>query len=366
MASEIELKAMRKALKLACRSRGNTFPNPMVGAVILGPEGIEVGDGFHRKCGTPHAEAVALSSAGNDARGATMVVTLEPCCHQGRTGPCTEQIIEAGISRVVVAMEDPDPRVSGSGAEQLREAGIEVEVGPLAEEARKLNRVYIHFLKTGRSWVTLKMAQSLDGRTAAADGSSRWITCEDSRKLVHARRASVGAVMTGAGTVREDDPELTVRLAPLPPSGQPVRIVVTSTGDLGKSEKLINAPGRTVVALPEGVRTENKRVDIWEFPPVQNDSGFQLLSLLERTAAEGIGEILCEAGPRLSTELLSRELVDSVMIFTAPVLLGGEGRPAFETLGVDSIDDVIRLRNVSFTLSGTDFLTEGDIVHRTD
>lgn len=301
-----------------------------------------------------------------------MVVTLEPCCHRGRTGPCTDEIIRAGILRVVIAMIDPDPRVNGEGIRKLEAAGIEVETGLFSDEARTLNKVYFHYLDTSRSWVTLKIALSLDGRTAAADGSSKWISCEASRRLVHRKRSSVQAIMTGAGTVRDDDPELTVRLADIPPGGQPVRIVVSSTGDFGDSRNIFKAPGKTIIAVPEGVSarlTEFSRmsgVEIWEFPPDSSTPGFNLVPLFERTAAAGIGEILCEAGSGLSTQLLKDRLVKSVSIFTAPVILGGEGRQAFEQLGIDTIKNAVRLKNVSSHRSGSDFLTEGEVVYRSD
>ena len=372
MASAAETRAMKKALKLALSGRGNTFPNPMVGAVILDTGENQVGEGFHLKYGAPHAEVAAISSAGEASSAGTMVVTLEPCCHYGKTGPCTEQIIKAGISRVVIAMTDPDPRVNGEGIKQLEAAGIDVETGVLSEEARTLNRVYIHYLETSTSWIILKMALSLDGRTASADGSSKWISSDASRRLVHKKRASVQAVMTGAGTVRDDDPELTVRLADVPPGGQPVRIVVSSTGDFGNSRKIFNAPGKVIIAVPEGIKdrlNEFKRmpeVEILEFPRDSSNPGFNLSLLLRRTATEGLGEILCEAGSTLSTYLLKNRLVKSVSIFTSPMILGGEGKPAFERLGIGNIKDAIRLKNVSFRRSGSDFLTEGSVVYRTD
>ena len=372
MVSKAEIRAMKKALKLAACGRGSTFPNPMVGAVILDRDGNHAGDGFHRKCGAPHAEVIALASAGDAASGGTMVVTLEPCCHHGRTGPCTDEIIRAGISRIIIAMTDPDPRMSGRGIQQLESAGIEVDTGLLSGKARELNRVYSHYIETSRSWITLKTALSLDGRTAAVDGSSRWISCEKSRRLVHRMRTSAGAVLTGAGTVRKDDPELTVRLADTPPGSQPVRIVVSSTGDFGDSWKIFRSPGRVIIAVPKGVATRLTEytgipgVEVWEFPTDSRIQGINLTSLFERTAAEGIGSILCEAGSDLSTRLLKDELVDSVSIFTAPVILGGEGRPAFEQLGIGSIENAVRLENVSSRRSGTDFLTEGCVVYRTD
>ncbi|MCD4700639.1 MAG: bifunctional diaminohydroxyphosphoribosylaminopyrimidine deaminase/5-amino-6-(5-phosphoribosylamino)uracil reductase RibD [Candidatus Aegiribacteria sp.] len=372
MVSKNETRAMTKALKVAAYGRGSTFPNPMVGAVILDRDGNHVGDGFHRKCGAPHAEVIAIASAGEAASGGTMVVTLEPCCHHGRTGPCTDEIIRAGISRIVIAMTDPDPRVSGRGIKQLESAGIEVETGLLSGKAHELNRVYCHYLETSRSWITLKIALSLDGRTAAADGSSRWISCDKSRRRVQSMRASAAAVLTGAGTVRKDDPELTVRLNDAPSLRQPVRIVVSSTGDFGESWRIFRNPGRVIVAVPEGVAAQLAEytgipgVEVWEFPANSGIQGINLTSLFERTAADGIGSILCEAGSDLSTRLLKDELVDSVSIFTAPVILGGEGKPALQRLGIDSIENAIRLENVSSRRSGCDFITEGRVVYRAD
>ena len=372
MVSKAETRAMKKALKLAIHGSGITFPNPMVGAVILDRDGNHAGDGFHRKCGAPHAEVIAIASAGDAASGGTMIVTLEPCCHHGRTGPCTDEIIRAGISRVVIAMTDPDPRVSGGGIKLLESAGIEVETGLLSEKARELNRVYLHYLETARSWVTLKIALSLDGRTAAADGSSRWISCDRSRTRVQKMRASAGAVMTGAGTVRADDPELTVRLPGILPGRQPVRIVVSSTGDFGESWKIFRSQGRVIIAVPEGVGarlteyTDIPGVEVWEFPADPRTRRIDLTLLFERTALEGISEVLCEAGSDLSTRLLKDKLVNSVSIFTAPVILGDGGRPAFELLGINSIGNAIRLEKVSSRRSGADFLTEGCIVYRTD
>lgn len=371
MASEAEVLAMSKALGLASKGRGGAFPNPMVGAVVLDASGQEAGDGFHRKCGEPHAEAVALAAAGDRARGGTMVVTLEPCCHQGRTGPCTEKMIRAGISRVVVAMEDPDPRVQGGGVGALMNAGIDVETGLLEEKASKLNRVYLHYMRTGRSWVTLKLAVSLDGRVAAADGGSRWISCEESRKAVHRKRASVGAVMTGAGTVRSDDPRLTARDVPVPLSEQPARIVVTGSGDLGDAERFLSAPGRVIIAMPpgsvsplEGLRGR-RDMEIWELPE-NGRGGVDLRELLARTASRGIGEVLCESGPGLAADLFREGLVDSVMFFTAPILMGDGGVPAIGDIGVQSMDDAMRLRGVRRRRVGTDQLTEGEIVHGSD
>lgn len=372
MASLPEIQAMKRALELAFLGRKTVFPNPMVGAVILDSSGNIAGEGFHKKCGEPHAEIAALSEAGSEASSGTIVVSLEPCCHYGRTGPCTEAIIRAGIRKVVIAMYDPHPNVSGKGVKRLEAAGIEVETGVLLNEAELLNRVYLHYLRTSRSWVTLKMALSIDGRTAAKDGSSRWLSCEESRKQVHRMRSSVQAVMTGAGTVRDDDPRLTSRWADDPGGEQPVRIVVSATGDLGNSRKIFEKPGRVIIAVPESISGNLQKfqrefgADIWEFPADSSGYGFNLALLLDRTASEGFGEILCECGRGLSTMLLRKRLVNTLSVFTTPLILGGEGLPAFEKLGIDSMLDSIKLENVRSSLSGTDTHLEGEVVYRTD
>ncbi len=372
MYSGTETRAMKTALTLAACGRGRTFPNPMVGAVILDRDGRSAGEGFHRECGAPHAEVIAIAAAGSASSGGTMVVTLEPCCHHGRTGPCTDAIIRAGISRVVIAMKDPDPRMSGSGIKKLESAGIQVETGLLADQAQELNRVYLHYADTSRSWINLKIALSLDGRTAASDGSSRWISCDHSRRHVHEMRAAADAVLTGAGTVRVDDPELTVRIDGIPSERQPVRIVISSTGNFGNSRKIFENPGRIIIAVPEEAAERlieyagMSEVEIWEFPMDSDNQGVNLASLLKKTASRGIGEILCEGGGTLSTRLLRDKLVNSISIFTAPVILGGEGKPALLNLGIDSIEDAIRLENISSRMSGTDFLTEGCVVYRSD
>lgn len=367
-----EIQAMKRALELALRGRSAVFPNPMVGAVVLDGSGNNIGEGFHEKCGAPHAEIIALSAAGEAASEGTLVVTLEPCCHHGRTGPCTDAIIKAGINKVVLAMLDPHPLICGKGVRQLESSGIEVETGVLSIDAEILNRVYMHYLKTSRSWVTLKLALSMDGRTSAEDGSSKWLSCEASRKKVHRMRASVQAVMTGAGTIRDDNPELTARFTDHPSDKQPARIVVSSTGDIGDSRKIFRNPGRVIIAVPETVSDDLREyekeygVEIWEFPSDPGERGFDLTLLLERTAEEGFGEILCECGRELATGLLRKQLVNTVSIFTTPLILGGEGRPAFDVLGIKSMTDAIRLTNVISSLSGTDTHMEGEVVYGVD
>src|SRR4051812_11209153 len=226
--SETDVQWMRRALRLATRARGKTAPNPMVGAVLV-REGQVIGEGYHHRAGGPHAEVLALRQAGPAARDATCYVTLEPCCYHGRTPPCTDALIEAGVARVVAAMQDPFPRVAGGGAAALRGAGIRVDVGLLEVEARRLNEAYLKYVTQGLPFVTLKMAMTLDGKIATARGDSRWVTGEAARRAVHRWRAEVSAVMVGIGTVLADDPQLTARL---PGARNPTRVLVDARAEL--------------------------------------------------------------------------------------------------------------------------------------
>ncbi len=347
---------MAVAMAEAGKGGKRVFPNPLVGAVILNSQGIVLSSGFHGFCGAPHAEREALGRI-DSADGCTMVVTLEPCCHHGRTPPCTEAIIQAGIVRVVVAMKDPDPRMSGKGVRILRENGIEVETGLMESEAEELNSLYLHHLRTGRSFLHLKMAGTLDGRSAAADGSSRWITGPESRRRVHLYRKNAHAVLVGAGTAEKDDPSLTVRSVDCPNDQQPVRIILTDR-ELSQSLKVFRDGGRTVVASPFHIKVPDF-VELW--PDIHS-----LDELLIKTAAEGLGMVFCEGGGTLAASLVKAELVDRLSIFTAPALLGGSGLPLIGNTGSASIDDMIRLKNVTVERTGSDILTEGTIVHRAD
>jgi len=370
MASPLELDAMKKVLEIARKGQRSTFPNPMVGAIVFDGNNSEIGSGYHTKCGFPHAEIEALRKAGSGARGGTLVVTLEPCCHSGRTGPCTSAIIEAGISRVVIAMKDPDLRVSGKGIKQLTNAGIEVELGLLRVEAEELNSLYLHYLKTDRSRLRLKTAVSLDGRIAASDGTSRWITGDSARRQVHHIRACSSAILTGGGTIRKDDPQLTVRHEGMDAELQPARIIITCTGDLDLPRKVFETQGRIIIAVLKTL-SERKKAELkeggavlWEFQ-AESDR-INLKQLLKKTAVEGYGEILCECGSTLASELLKAELIDRMSIFTAPVLLGSEGIPAFGDIGVTTISDGVRLTEVNHRICGNDILTEGEVVYGSD
>jgi diaminohydroxyphosphoribosylaminopyrimidine deaminase/5-amino-6-(5-phosphoribosylamino)uracil reductase len=365
MFTAAEERGMRRALDLAALGGRKAFPNPLVGAVVIGGNSI-IAEGFHACCGAPHAEVIALESAGNGAGKATLVVSLEPCCHTGRTGPCVREIISSGITRVVAAMQDPDPRVSGKGFAALRAAGIDVETGLMEAEARSLNRAYLHYRETGRSLLRLKMAVTLDGMVAASDGSSRWITGEQARARVREMRAASSAILVGAGTVRADDPSL-MPGPDRPEGGFPSRMVVSRTGHLDTGARIFDGTAPLIIVLPYGAcpgSAETLRragAEIWEIP--SSSGGVDLRLLLETAASRGLGGILCEGGAGLATSLIREELVDEVAIFVAPALLGGEGLRLTGELDIGTISQAIRLTGVEFTPVGEDVLVEGRIVH---
>lgn len=333
-----ETAAMRRALELAADPAVPLGPNPRVGSVLLADDGSVVAEGFHRGAGTPHAEADALSRAGDAARGTTAVVTLEPCNHTGRTGPCAQALIRAGVRRVVFAQSDPNPLASG-GAETLRAAGIEVEHGLLETEARALNRAWLHGVAAGRPLVTWKFAGSLDGRSAAADGSSQWITSAAARRDTHRLRAEADVMLVGTGTVLADDPRLTVR------------------GDDG--EALARQPLRVVMgqrAVPAGARVLDDAAETLLLR--SRDPREALAELFER----GRRHVFLEGGPTLAAAFLRAGVVDEIVAYVAPVLLGA-GRNAVGDLGIAGIDAALRPTvtdarlidgepaNVRFTLS---------------
>ncbi|MBO3085577.1 bifunctional diaminohydroxyphosphoribosylaminopyrimidine deaminase/5-amino-6-(5-phosphoribosylamino)uracil reductase RibD [Cellulomonas sp. zg-ZUI188] len=324
---------MRHALEIARRGPA-TGPNPRVGCVLLGPDGVVLAEGWHRGAGTPHAEVAALSDAaqrGASVRGATAVVTLEPCNHTGRTGPCSEALLAAGISRVVLSVPDPNP-VAAGGAERLRAAGVDVETGLLADEGRELLGAWLPSVERGRPFVTLKLATSLDGRVAAADGTSRWITSEVARQHAHGLRGEVDAIVVGTGTALVDDPSLTARNAAGELRGhQPLRVVVGHR-DLPAAARL-HGPGGELVQ----VRT--------------HDPADVLATLAQRD----VRHVLVEGGPTLAAAFLTAGLVDEVHAYVAPVLLGS-GRSALADLGITTIADALRLTTRSVRPLGPDVL----------
>jgi len=317
MASPMEVAAMRRALAFAARGPAGG-PNPRVGCVVLDRTGALAGEGWHRGAGTPHAEVDALRAAGDAACGGTAIVTLEPCSHTGRTGPCSQALLDAGIARVVVAAADPNPDAAG-GAALLRAAGVDVEEGVLADEAAAVNRRWFVAVRRGRPFVTWKFASTLDGRSAAADGTSRWITGAASRADVHARRAEAGAVVVGTGTVASDDPHLTVRGADGAPTGpQPLRVVV------GLSEVRAGARVLDDAAPTVHLRTRDPS------------------EVLRTLHAREVRHVWLEGGPRLAAAFLVAGCVDEVLAYLAPAFLGA-GASAVADLGIASIADIVRL-----------------------
>ncbi len=318
---------MARALELARRGLWTTDPNPRVGCVLAQGERV-VGEGWHERAGEPHAEVVALAAAGAAARGATAYVTLEPCCHHGRTPPCTEALIAAGIGRVVYAMRDPNPRVDGGGAARLAAQGIAVEGGVLEREARELNPGFISRMTRGRPWVTVKLAASLDGGTALPGGESRWITGEAARADVQRLRAQSSAVMTGSGTVLTDDPRLDVRLPGV--LRQPLRVVLDSRLRTPPTARVLAPPGQALILCTQAdaARASELRAAGAEVATVAGaQGGVDLEAALTLLASRGVNELLVECGAGLAGALLAAGLVDELLLYLAPTLLGRGARP---------------------------------------
>ncbi len=313
---------MARALRLAERGLNTTTPNPRVGCVLV-RSGKVVGEGWHEKAGEPHAEANALRHAGEAARGATAYVTLEPCSHFGRTPPCADALIAAGVARVVVAIEDPNPQVAGEGMAKLRAAGIDTAVGLMATDATELNIGFVSRMKRGRPWLRLKVAASLDGKTALNNGRSQWITGPEARRDAHAWRARSCAVLTGFGTVRDDDPRLTVRDVPC--TRQPLRVVVDSRLETPPAAKVLTGGQTLMFAVRPG---EMPGAEVVVMP---NAAGkVDLSAMLAELGRRGINEVLVEAGVKLNGSLLAAGLVDELLIYQAPILIGDKARGMFD------------------------------------
>lgn len=347
---------MARAVELARRGLYTTDPNPRVGCVLV-RAGDVVGEGWHCYAGGPHAEAAALEQAGARARGATAYVTLEPCSHHGRTPPCAQGLIEAGVSRVVAAMSDPDPRVAGRGLETLRAAGVGVECGLLEAEAEALNPGFVSRHRRGRPLVRCKLAMTLDGRTAAASGESRWITGGEARRDVQRLRARSSAVMVGAGTVLSDDPALTVRPDSFDPGEmspatdaheitQPLRVILDSRLRIPLDARLLRQPGRVLIATTadDSDKAEGLRAAGAEVIALPDARGrVDTAALLAHLAGLQVNEVLLEAGAVLSGAMLEAGLVDELVIYAAPTLLGDRARGLFTLPGVSALDQAIRL-----------------------
>lgn len=346
---------MAHALRLAQRGLYTTDPNPRVGCVIVG-DGAVVGEGWHRKAGEPHAERLALAAAGERARGATAYVTLEPCAHHGRTPPCADALIEAGVARVVVAMVDPNPLVAGQGLAKLRDAGIESSNGLLAADAEALNPGFLQRMRHGRPYVRCKLAMSLDGRTAMSNGESKWITGEAARRDVQRLRARSSAIVTGIDTVLHDDPSMNVRIAvdELPGVGdaqylrQPLRVVLDTRLRLPPRARLLKLPGETLVVCGEAASTEAAEeleqlgAGIVRLP--QLGGRIDLAKLLSSLAEREINEVLIESGPTLAGAALQAGLVDELIVYQAPHLMGDAARALVALPGLDSMAQRLPLR----------------------
>ncbi len=360
-----DLAWMRVALDLASRAEGRTSPNPMVGAVLV-RDGRLVGQGWHERAGAPHAETVALAAAGGAARGATLYCTLEPCTHTGRTPPCAPALVAAGIARAFVALEDPDPRVSGRGVATLREVGIPVEVGVLAGEASRRNEAYLHRVRAGRAFVALKAAITLDGRLGADGGRSRWITGPEARARAHQLRDRHDAVLVGRGTLEQDDPELTVRLPG--PVRDPAAVVLDSNLAAPADRALwrrAEAGAAVWVATREDApadrarRLEDRGVRVLRLPPGPGGRP-DLPALLRALADLGCNAVLAEGGQAVHTALLAGGLAGRAWIFVAPRILGGVAGPRLAgDLGIRSPEGAIALRETEVEILGEDILVTG-------
>jgi len=354
---------MRQALSLAAIANGRPSPNPMVGALIVANHRV-VGQGAHLFAGTPHAEVHALRMAGTEAFGATVYVSLEPCSHYGRTPPCATALIDAKVGKVVVAMIDPDPRVAGRGVHALRNAGIEVEVGVLEQEACRLNEYYVHALRTGLPFVTIKSAMTLDGKIACHTGDSRWVSGAESRLAVHRLRDRVDAVLTGVGTVVADDPLLTVRLEK--DGRNPVRVIVDSRLRAPLSSRVYDvSEARTIVMCTEQAPS-NARAELTargvEIVVCSDHCGrVNLKEVLTYLATNGILSVLVEAGPHLTGSLMDQGLVQRVMEFISPKLIGGTAPSPLAGVGVSRMADAVELRNIRLESYGMDFCIIGDV-----
>ena len=343
---------MRRSLALAARGRGTTRPNPMVGCVLV-RHGEIIAEGWHRRAGGDHAEVDALRTAGSAAHGATAYVTLEPCNHHGRTGPCTEALIAAGVSRVVFAMSDPNPHVTGRGRARLFEAGIEVEAGVLGLEALELNRAWDKWIRTGRPWVTLKGAVSLDGRIATSSGDSKWITGEAARKTAHRLRASHDAILVGAGTILADDPSLTVRGVR---GGSPRRLILDGRLRISPSARAV--PG-ALVFTTESSGHEPFVARGAEVVTLPGQGRIEMGALLEAIGRHRLTSVLVEGGGQVHGALLRAGLVDEVHVFVAPIFIGGDGVPLLDGAGAATMAEVRRLESRTVKRLGDDVLISG-------
>lgn len=359
--SKEDIKFMKKAIETATTAVGKASPDPLVGAVIV-KNGKIISTGYHERMATPHAETWAISKAGKRAKGATLYVNLEPCCHFGNTPPCTDYIISSGIKKVVAAIEDPNPLVHGKGFKQLKNNGIKVVSGVLAKEARKLNEAFIKYIKTKTPFVILKSAESLDGKIATPKGESRWITSLEARKYVHHIRNTVDAIMVGIGTVKKDDPELSVRL--VKKIKNPIRIVIDPKAMTPLSAKVLKTKSaRTIIVTLKSAN--HRRIAKLEKKCVQvlvarsNKGMIDLSSLLVELGKMQITSLLIEGGSEIAASALEQKIVDKIVYCIAPKIIGGRSSPSpVGGSGINKINKAIKLKDLEFKKVGADLLIE--------
>lgn len=348
---------MGRALELAERGRETATPNPNVACVIV-KDGRVIGEGVHVKAGEPHAEALALADATESPEGATAYVTLEPCAHQGRTPPCADALVRAKVARVVAALEDPNPLVHGRGATTLRDAGIRVDIGLMASQAEEAHRGFLHRMRFGRPWMRLKAAASIDGRIALASGESRWITGEAARRDVHALRARSCAMLTGAGTVTQDDPELTVRHVPC--SRQPRRILIDSRLDVALGAKILRGEPPIIFTVSADAAKRKLLADLGAEivdAPVDPDKPGKtdLAAIAQELGARGFNEVTIETGRQLGGSLLAAGVVDEIVLYLAPRILGDSAQGLFALPEFSQLDEAIHPRIVDVRAVGDDW-----------
>ena len=346
---------MRMALHLARKTKGLTNPNPAVGAVIV-KAGKIAGKGYHKRCGLPHAEINALNDAGNKTKGAVLYVTLEPCDHFGRTPPCTEAIIGSGIKRVVIGMKDPNPLNNGRGVKKLKRAGIKTSVGVLESDAAELNKPFIKFITTGLPYVTVKMAESLDGKIATRSGDSKWITGDDSREYVHQLRGRVDAVMVGVNTVIKDNPTL---LSGIPGAKEPARVIVDTYLKVPRRSKIFTTSDRA----PVYIATAKKSLSGLDIITIRSDHGkVDLKDLLKKLGGMGIIHVLVEGGGELVASLVEKRLADEFLFFIAPKIIGGRNAlTPVEGSGIKSMDQALILNKMKVRKFKRDILIEAEV-----
>lgn len=348
---------MARALRLAWRGRFSAHPNPRVGCVIV-RDGVVVGEGWHEISGGPHAEVVALGESGELARGATVYVTLEPCAHQGKTPPCSDALIAAGVSKVIASMRDPFPDVSEQGFATLRAAGVDVQVGLMENDARSQNEGYLSRIERGRPFLRLKLAASLDGGTAMASGESRWLSGAQARADVQRLRAASGAIMTGIGTLLDDDPSLNVREPGLS-RHPPLRVILDTRLRTPRTAKMLGLDGETIIYCGHDDGSDALRTagaEIVETMVTGTDSGGRIspVAVLEDLAERGVNDVLAECGPTLAGSLLDAGLVDELVIYQTPHIMGSETRPMFDTPKWQTLGNRLSLRILDVRTVGND------------